>query len=165
MHAKERLTDREIEAIYRRQWQRVWRLCFSFMRNPADTEDLTQDTFVKLIEASPRFCDERHETAWLMRTAGNLCRNALKKPGRLHEDETALVSMPSGDRAETNDTLDAVMSLPDRLKTVVYLYYYEGYAGDEIARMLGAPASTVRNRLRDARAILKEKLGGEPDET
>ena len=153
-----------LEEIYRRQWKRASRLCYSYMKNPADTEDLTQDTFVRLMTASPVFADETHETAWLMRTAGNLCRNALKKAGRLHEGEEAMQTIASGDAAEPNETLEAVMALPDRYKTAVYLYYYEGYSTDEIARMLRKPPSTVRNHLREARAKLKEMLGGDPDE-
>ena len=152
------------EEIYRRQWKRVWRLCFSFMRNGADAEDLTQDTFVRLLTARPRFADERHETAWLVRTAGNLCRNALKRADRKNADEDALRTEPSPDRAEPSEVLEAVCELPDRYKTAVYLYYYEGYDTNEIAKMLQKPPSTVRNHLREARALLKEKLGGDPDE-
>ena len=61
-------------------------------------------------------------------------------------------------------TLDAVMRLPEKYKDVVYLHYYEGYRTEEIARMLGAPPSTIRNRLRDARALLKEMLEADGSE-
>ena len=58
-------------------------------------------------------------------------------------------------------TLDAVLRLPDKYKDVVYLHYYEGYKTGEIAEMLGEKPSTVRNRLRDARALLRQALGGD----
>lgn len=44
---------------------------------------------------------------------------------------------------------------------MIWLYYYEGYQTEEIARILGSPPSTIRNRMRDARRLLKDKLGGE----
>lgn len=54
-----------------------------------------------------------------------------------------------------------ILSLPEKYKEVVWLYYYDGYQTDEIASMLHRPASTIRNQLRDARSKLKELLGGE----
>ena len=50
------------------------------------------------------------------------------------------------------------MSLPPRYKDVVWMYYYEGYSTDEIASLLHRPASTVRNRLKDAREMLRKHL-------
>lgn len=54
-----------------------------------------------------------------------------------------------------------ILSLPEKYKEVVWLYYYDGYQTEEIASMLCRPASTIRNQLRDARRKLKEVLGGE----
>ena len=53
------------------------------------------------------------------------------------------------------------MGLPDKYKTVVYLYYYEGYNSVDISNILKKPQSTIRNYLHEARDILKERLGGD----
>ena len=50
---------------------------------------------------------------------------------------------------------------PEKYKDVVYLHYYEGWKTEDIARHVGAPPSTVRNRLLDARGLLRKALGGE----
>jgi RNA polymerase sigma-70 factor (ECF subfamily) len=50
------------------------------------------------------------------------------------------------------------MDLPDKYKTVVYLYYYEGYTSVDISKILGKPQSTIRNYLHEARSVLREKL-------
>lgn len=55
--------------------------------------------------------------------------------------------------------IEAVLALPDKYKTVVVLYYYEGYTSAEIAEILQKPPSTVRNYLHEARTILKKRLG------
>ena len=68
----------DIEAVFARQADAVYRLCFAYMKNPADAEDMTQSAFLQLIRKAPRFESERHEQAWMIRTASNLCRNALK---------------------------------------------------------------------------------------
>lgn len=58
-----------------------------------------------------------------------------------------------------DETMELVLTLSDKYKTVVYLYYYEGYNTEEIARILKKPSSTVRNHLIEARQLLKERLG------
>lgn len=153
-------TDTEIADIYGRHVKMVYRVCYSYMKIPSDAEDAVSDTFYKLIVSDPVFKNAEHEKAWLVRTASNVCKNSLKHWRRRNEpleDHEEL----KAETAETNDVWEAVLALPDRYKTVIYLYYYEGYSGDEIACILKKPASTVRNHLREARALLRQKLGDE----
>ena len=150
-----------IEQIFRRHAQTVYRVCYSFMGSAADAEDATQATFMKLIDHPRTFESEQHEKAWLIVCASNLCRDQLKSAAR-----TRVTAMPEREPADPRQgelidtTLDAVLRLPEKYKDVVYLHYYEGYKTDEIARMLEEKPSTVRNRLRDARALLRQALGG-----
>lgn len=67
-------TDKEIAEIYKRHSKTVYRVCFAYMKNPADTEDAVQDTFFQLIKSGPAFESEEHEKAWLIRTATNICK-------------------------------------------------------------------------------------------
>ena len=69
--------------------------------------------------------------------------------------------MQGADHYPADETLEAVMNLPDKYKTVVYLYYYEGYSSVEISRILSKPQSTIRNHLHEARNLLRTKLGNE----
>jgi RNA polymerase sigma-70 factor (ECF subfamily) len=64
-------TDNEIAAIYGRHMKTVYRVCFAYMKNPADTEDAVQDAFFRLIKTGTPFESEEHEKAWLIRTATN----------------------------------------------------------------------------------------------
>ncbi len=150
----------DIEAIFRRQFSRVYRLCYSYLGSAADAEDAAQSVFMKLIDRPRSFESEEHEKAWLIVVASNHCKDVLKSSGR-----SKVVALPSDDASHMgtsdalNDVRDAVFRLPMRYKDCVYLHYYEGYKTDEIAHMLRIPASTVRNRLRDARALLKQSLG------
>lgn len=65
-------TDKEIAEIYECHKLTVYRVCFAFMKNSADTEDVVQDTFFQLIKTGTVFESEEHEKAWLIRTATNL---------------------------------------------------------------------------------------------
>ncbi|MBR2781914.1 MAG: RNA polymerase sigma factor [Oscillospiraceae bacterium] len=157
-------TDKEIAELFERHYRMLYRICFTYMKNAADTEDAVQETFYRLISRQPLFDSPEHEKAWLIRTASNICRNALKHWWRKHEDladhEDAAESAPP----ETGDVLQAVMSLPEKYKTAVYLYYYEGYSSAETAELLQKPPSTIRNYLHEARAILRERLGVDYDD-
>lgn len=136
----------------------MYRVCLTYLRVPADAEDVTQQVFMKLL-ASPRaFNDAEHERAWLVRCAVNACKDVLKSAHRAR-----VAPMPADvlDPQGRDETLDAVMALGDPYRICVYLHYYEGYKSAEIAQMLDANASTVRNWIVEARAQLKSMLGGE----
>ena len=139
-------TDEEIIEIYNRHVDTVYRVCYSFMKNKTETEDMVQETFLRMITSQKRFENERHEKAWLIVTASNLCKDSLKKWWRRNEnidDHADLPDMTQEDR----EILDAVLSLSNDQKCVVYLYYYEGYTTEEIAVYLKCPQATVRSRL------------------
>ena len=72
----------DVEAIYLRHVDTVYRVCYSFMGNAADSEDATQSTFVKLMKARPTFTNEEHEKAWLIRVASNHCKDLLRSSAR-----------------------------------------------------------------------------------
>ena len=154
-------TGKEIAEIYNRQVDTVYRICYSFMKNIPDTEDMVQETFLRLLSSGVIFQSESHEKAWLIVTASNLCKDTLKKWWRKTED----ISDPSLSLQqppfEINSVLEAILELPKDQKTAVYMYYYEGYSTADIARYLGCPHATVRSRLSRARKALKLQLGGD----
>ncbi|MCL2082142.1 MAG: RNA polymerase sigma factor [Oscillospiraceae bacterium] len=151
-------TDREIAELYERHKEKIYRVCFLHMKNAADTEDAVHDTFCKLIQSGTVFNDSTHEEAWLIRTAGNLCKDNLRHWWRKRENLEDYNHL-SG-QSDIDHTLSVVLDLPSKYKTVIYLYYYEGYDSVEISKILQKPQSTIRYYLSQARKILKEQLGG-----
>ena len=154
-------SQQEIERLYLRHVDCVYRVCFCYMRNAAEAEDAVSDTFVRLLRAAPLLTDANHEKAWLIHTAGNVCKDMLRRHRR---SETPLDDcLPGESSADGDVVLDAVLALPDKYKTVVTLYYYEGYDSAEIAKLLRKPPATVRGWLREARKLLRKKIGDELD--
>jgi RNA polymerase sigma-70 factor (ECF subfamily) len=155
----------DIAEIYERHVKTVYRVCFTYMKNAADTEDATADTFVKMLKklkSASCFQSEEHEKAWLIRTATNVCKDNLKHWWRTREnieDYCDTLKADSPFKSESDRITQAVLKLPNKYKTVVYLYYYEGYTSVEIAETLKKPQSTIRNHLHEARKILREGLG------
>ncbi|MDE7430715.1 MAG: sigma-70 family RNA polymerase sigma factor [Lachnospiraceae bacterium] len=148
--------DEEIAKIYNRQYNTVYRICFSFMKNSVDAEDMVQETFLKLISSNKKFESEKHEKAWLIVTASNTCKDELRRWKKRLENSKSLFQQENVVQKEDDSILEWVMTLPVKYKQVIYLYYYEGYRTSEIADMLHCSESTVRNQLLRGRRLLKK---------
>ena len=154
-------TDKDIEDIYRRYVDMLYRVAYSFMKNSAAAEDMVQETFIRLLRSGTSFASEQHEKAWLIVTVSNLCKSALRSPWQRRTGLDDMAEPPAAADATPDETLEAVLALPEDYKLPVYLFYYEGYPTAEIARMLGVAPATVRSRLNRARKKLKLTLGGD----
>lgn len=160
-----RQTDNDILALYDRHVDTVYRVCFSFLHNRTDTEDMVQNVFLKLMSIDKTVESHEHEKAWLIVTASNMCKNSIKHWWRKNVRLEDYEGLKTNDMEQTDMTCLAILELPDKYKTVIYLYYYEGYQTGETAKILDKPASTVRNHLMEGRKILKKKLEGEANES
>ena len=149
----------QLAQVYARQFETVWNICYPFFLNKADTEDAVQETFLRLLRSGTQFRDERHEKAWLIVTARNVCRDELRRARRRDVALDAAKGLSAPETPE-DETLRALASLPENYRTAIYLFYYEGYGTGAIARLLRRPDATVRSWLRRGRAMLKEQLGG-----
>jgi len=154
------MTNDQIEDIYVRHFTIVYRVCYAYMKTAHEAEDAAANVFAKLFDKHITFENEKHERAWLLRTAINQCRDALKHWWRKTsniEDHQNLEAAPP----EDNHVLEVVLSLPGRHKDVILLYYYGGYSTAEIAEMLKKPHSTIRYHMSEARKLLKDYLDDE----
>ena len=150
----------DIADIYHRHAKTIYRVCFTYLKNPADTDDAVSETFVKLIKSSKTFENTEHEKAWLIRTSTNICKDFLKHKSRKNANiDDYTDQLFTEDSFIIDDVMKAILSLPNKYKTVVFLFYYQGYSCVEIANILGKPQATIRYHLQVARKKLKEKLG------
>lgn len=159
--------DKEyIAALLDKYGNTVMRIAYTYLKNQADAEDVTQDVFMKIIEKNPDFHDANHEKSWIIRTTINLCKNRLNlfwNKNKCSIDDIAEAACYDTYTSESSDVLKAVLSLADKYRIVVYMYYYEGYSTPEIAKLLGKADVTVRSTLHRARGMLKEILKEEYD--
>lgn len=166
---KETLEESGFQRVYRQHVDAVYRVCFGFMKNNADAEDAVQETFLKFLqcEKNQSFENASHERAWLIVTASNICKNILRSWTRQKRKEMeSFEELPDNSGVPRNDrVLEAVLNLPDKYKTAIYLFYYEEYSCSDIAAALEKKESTVRSILKRGRAILQKTLGGEADES
>lgn len=153
--------------FYARHVDTVYRVCYIRMKNQMDAEDTVQEVFLRAMQHPELWADDAHAKAWLIVTASNLCKNALRHWSRSKREDVEDWEAVLGttDPPDTDSAvLSAVMALPDAYKTAIYLFYYEGYSGAEIAEMLGKRESTIRSLLHRGRKLLAKALGGESHE-
>ncbi|MCI8448424.1 MAG: RNA polymerase sigma factor [Eubacterium sp.] len=140
----------------------IKRVCFYYLKNHADTEDIFQKVFLKYMMHEEIFSDGEHEKAWMLRVTINACKDYLKSFFRRSTVPLEMIMEMEAEVPEDHrEVLEAVLSLPDKYKDPIYLHYYEGYSAAEIGKILGKKENTVYSLLSRARGILKEKLGGE----
>lgn len=133
------------------------RAALTRVSTPADAEDAVQEVFLKVLAKSPRFRDEEHAKAWLIRATLNMASDLRRRRRDDAPLDEALIPV-SGPDGAGGDLLAAVRALPEAYSGVIHLYYYEGYSIKEIAKLLALPAATVGTRLARARQRLQVLL-------
>lgn len=142
----------------------VRRICFYHLKSYADTEDIFQNVFLKYMLYSGTFESDEHEKAWFIRVSINACKDYFKSLIRhrtVSLDEVE--ELKSEDTEGHSEVIEAVLTLPEKYRNVIYLFYYEQYTAAQIASIMNSKENTVYSLLSRGRAMLKQKLGDDID--
>lgn len=156
-------TDKEIIDLYNRHVDMVYRISLMMLKNITEAEDATQTVFIKLIESSTSFANEEHEKRWLIHVTKNFCKDVLKSAWHAKKSDLEHTSFQNTSKQPCQNMSDIdktdiwckIVSLDEKHRLPLYLYYYEGYRTEEIATMLNIKHATVRTRLYTARKKLR----------
>ena len=143
--------------LYREYMPSVYRMAFSYLQNHPDSEDVVQESFLRLAQSGKHFEDTRQVQAWLIVTAANLSKDLLRRAHRKDLPLDAVGDHPAP-REEHRQLRSAVLELPEKYRTVIYLFYFEGYSVQELAKLLHRTENTVKTRLRRGRELLRDKI-------
>lgn len=138
----------------------LFRLCLITLGNSHDAEDAVQETFIKYLQKAPEFKNTEHEKAWLITVATNKCKDILRFKSKHQQINIDDINEFSNDSHDSG-IIEALMTLPEKFKTVLILYYVEGYSTEEIARIIKRTKSAVKMRLQKGRSLLKDAYGKE----
>lgn len=141
----------------------VWKLALTKTRSTHDAQDIFQDVFVKLVMNEKPFESEEHRKAWLIRVTINCCNSHFVAPWRKNVDgmdDLTMAQLPDEDtlQPDTSDAPDVyaeVLKLPQQMREVLLLFYYENMSVREIADVLGTSEVNIKKRLSRARQKLK----------
>ncbi len=148
------------ETLVERYETTLYRAALAVVGNVHDAEDAVQETFLKVYEGkNPIFETVDHEKAWLIKVTVNCCKNKLLSAW-FRKTVPLLETIPARSSEEAG-LMEQVLELAPKYRTVIHLYYYEGYSTAEIAAILGKPEGTVRSLMSRARKQLKVSMEGE----
>lgn len=148
----------DLAALFDRYGNDVYRFAYSCTRHRADAEDVCQSVFCRLADGRTAL-EPGKEKAWLLTCAANACKNRFRFLRRW--ESVPLEEAASIPDESSRAVLEAVLSLPEKYRAPVHLYYYEGYSQKEIADILGLSLTAVQTRMQRARTMLKEVLSDE----
>lgn len=157
-------SEEEVNRVIEEYADTVKRVCFLYLKNYADTEDIFQKVFLKYALSSAVSENAEHEKAWFIRVTINECKDLLKSFFRKRtvplEEAMQQMHIENSDHLEV---MEAVLKLPEKYRNVIYLHYYEGYTAPQISKILSKNVNTIYTLLTRARELLKKELGGDGD--
>lgn len=159
--------ERPFREVFRRHRQMVWNVCYGFVRNPEDAEDLTQDVFFKAYRGLPNFEGRSSMKTWLHRIALNVGQNELRRRSRRPQDSETSIDLlgeylsvsesPESQvmhKAQQEMLRQAIDSLKPEASEVIYLKDIQQLPYGDIADQLGISLSAAKMRVQRARLAL-----------
>lgn len=138
----------------------LYRVSYSILREACDREDAVQSCLEKAWKRRGSLREERYLKTWLVRILINECYDIHRRRAREAPREIPERPAPPGADRELHD---ALMRLPEEVRTPIVLHYMEGYSVEEIASALRLAQGTVKTRMRRGRAMLKQLLSEEEE--
>ena len=154
-----------LAGLVERHSARVHAYLVRYTRSREDADDLLQETWMRVARAARRFDPTRRFRTWLYGIATNLARDLFRRRG---SRERARLEVPretparEPDIAERRELHARIEKLPDRMREVVLLRFFEGMNEAEMAATLGIARGTVKSRLHSAMGRLREGYGVTP---
>ncbi len=152
-----KMTEALFLETYDKYRNTVYSVIFNYVRNVDDATDLQQEVFIKLLSSEVEYENEEHLKAWLIRVAANMCKNHLRSRSHL-SDGPLPEDIPCDSMTEDGELLKVVLSLPEKYRIPIHLFYYEDYSVKQIAEVLDMPEATVKVRLKRGREKLQKIL-------
>lgn len=160
-------------SIFQEDYPRIFRYIMSMVRDTAEAEDLTQETFLRAHQRRDSLRDEGARTAWLYRIATHVCldrlrqyarRNPMESDADLDQVDIAEPDTPSLQQTLERDEMSECVQryfnrLSDSYRAVILLHDMHELTASEIAQLLGESLATVKIRLHRARRKLSVALG------
>ena len=150
--------EKYLEMMIEKYSNMVYRLALTRTKSKENSEDIFQEVFLRLARKMPNFENEEHEKAWIIRVTINCSKNLLNSA--FLKNTTEMKDDIVFETKERHDIYYAVQELSIKYRTIIYLFYYEGYKINEISKILKINENTIKARLARARGKLKEKIKG-----
>lgn len=136
------------------QMKNMYKAAYSFLSNEDDVADAISDTILTCWEKLGQLREDRYFRTWMTRILINHCKDIYRKKQELVFYQEAPQVPCQETEYENLEWKEAIQTLETRYRTVMILYYVEGFKTAEISKILEIPEATVRTRLARARERL-----------
>lgn len=137
----------------------MYRVALAILMNDEDVADAIQDTILTCWEKMHSLREVAYFKTWLIRILMNKCYDIRKEAVATLPFEEAAYNEPSAENCDNLELKEALSTLNEKYRSIMMLFYAEGYRVGEIASLLGLPQSTVRTRLQRGREKLAAYYG------
>ena len=162
LHRMQNGDDQAIESFVRKYYPKILRYCHLHIKDSNFAEDLTQETFARFFRTLPQYRDYGKTANYLYVIAGNLCRDFYRKTEELPMEELPEQPVCPMDCLDLRlDVHGALAQLPQELREVTILYFFQEVRQKEIARILGIGLPLTKYRIKRAKELLALYLGKE----
>ena len=145
----------DVERVVHTYGNMLFRLCLITLGSASDAEDVIQETMITYLQKKPGFKDAEHEKAWLITVVSNKCKDLLRFRARHPMIDLEQIQEFAAEDSDSG-ILEALMTLPEKFRIVLILYYVEEYRIEEIAKVIGKTPSAVKMRLKKGRSMLEK---------
>lgn len=152
--------------LYHRTRGAVYALAVSYLKDPEEAGDVTQDAFVRIWDNAPGYRSQGSPMAWILTIARNLARMKLRERSKLVELEDAQweaipADAPSVTPEDRQVLQEALAALTNEERRIVLLHAVSGLKHREIAKLLELPLSTVLSKYHRALKKLRNQMEGD----
>jgi RNA polymerase sigma-70 factor (ECF subfamily) len=163
----------ELVELYR---SKIQKLGYRMLLNKLDTEDIVQETFIRVYLNLNHYDESQKFSTWVYRICRNACIDLLRKKRPTHSLDAELFEHEDGNtyyhkipttenspeflalQSETKEQIHKTLDkLSDKYKTIIRLYYLDELTLQEISQLLNLPVTTIKTRLHRGRELLKNK--------
>ncbi len=156
------MADKQIDDVIEKYKSTVYSVALTHTKSKYDADDAFQEVFLAYFRKNPIFKDGEHMKAWFIKTTLNVCKKIYNSSewrkavsiGEVKEEQFVF------NTKRENELFDAIREISPKLRTVIYLYYFEEMTTKEIAKLLHMREGTVRMQLTRGRDKLRDIIGG-----
>ncbi len=154
-----KISQEQFDFVYKEYAKELLQIAYGYTKNKEDSIDIMQNAYIAVLESNKRFESNEHIKYFLIRVTINESINFVKSYSKKKVlcNNDIIMNIPETKKDELPyDISEIVNTLPQKYKTILVLYYYEGMKIKDISKVLKMKESAVKKRLERARNLVKE---------
>ncbi len=154
-----KISQEQFDFVYKEYAKELLQIAYGYTKNKEDSIDITQNAYIAVLESNKRFESNEHIKYFLIRVTINESINFVKSYSKKKVlcNNDIIMNIPETKKDELPyDISEIVNILPEKYKTIIVLYYYDGMKIKDISKVLKMKESAVKKRLERARNLVKE---------